>query len=112
MRFLEALETFGHGTTGLEWNHIVRHVQTRTYNEIKLHAHKYFIKLQQATQTTKVPEPAVKEDSEIMLPNGESSTWTFTEVLIFENAVSRLDGKKWEEVHMCLLYISLHKFII
>lgn len=97
-RFLEALEAFGHGTTGMEWNHIVKHVQTRTFNEIKLHAHKYFIKLQQATQASSSPVNPLKEDPDIMLPNGESSSWTFTEVLIFENALSRPDGKKWEEV--------------
>ena len=46
----QALEKYGDGNTGNEWQYMAEYVGQRTPNEIKLHAHKYFIKLQAATQ--------------------------------------------------------------
>ena len=45
-RFLEALEKFGNANTGNEWQEMAKFVGTRTHNEIKLHAHRYFVQLQ------------------------------------------------------------------
>ena len=73
---------------------IARHVGTRTYNEIKLHAHKYFIKLQQATQARRLA--GVEDETPANLDDGN---WTFTEDLIFENALARYDDTtpgRWE----------------
>ena len=45
-RFLQALEKFGNANTGNEWQEMAKFVGTRTHNEIKLHAHRYFVQLQ------------------------------------------------------------------
>ena len=45
-RFQEGLEKYGNGTAGNEWQELASHVGTRHYNDVKLHAHKYFLRLQ------------------------------------------------------------------
>ncbi len=87
----------------MEWQQIARHVGTRTYNEIKLHAHKYFIKLQQATQQRKAA--GVANDGEIPA-DLDDGNWTFTEDLIFENALARYDEStngRWETISKLLV---------
>ena len=81
----------------MEWQKIARHVGTRTYNEIKLHAHKYFIKLQQATRAR---QASGMVDDELPADINDGN-WTFTEDLIFENGLARYDettSNRWEVI--------------
>lgn len=82
-RFLEALEKYGDGNTGNEWHYMAEYVGGRTANEIKLHAHKYFIKLQAATTKTNQVMPAMKKL--------DDRNWTKREELVFENALATHD---------------------
>jgi SHAQKYF class myb-like DNA-binding protein len=80
-RFLEALEQYGNGTTGSEWQLMAEYVGSRSYNEIKLHAHKYFLKLQSAT-AKKTPKAGSRD---------AGKDWTHEENKIFENSLATID---------------------
>ncbi len=85
---------YGNGTSGNEWKQIAQHVGTRTYNQIKLHAHKYFIKLQQATNVR-----VQGEGTETTPADVDDGNWSLTEDLIFENALARYEESvpgRWE----------------
>ena len=104
-RFLEALEKFGNGNTGEEWQLMAKHVGTRTHNEIKLHAHKYFLRLQLApsavsgggassnaggagSSVASVLDPAI---------DPSDGAWTLREDGVFEDALAQFgegEGKR------------------
>ena len=93
-RFLEALEKYGDGNTGSEWQYMAKYVGQRTPNEIQLHAHKYFIKLQAATQRKKRSGGMAGGDHGV-LPDPtmglDDRNWTKREELVFENALATHD---------------------
>merc|ERR1719174_2439181 len=76
--FLEALEKFGNGNSGMEWKKMAQHVGTRNYNEVKLHAYKYFLKLQ-ATRNT-----SSENQTNGFVRQKKTARWTMEEDLIFE----------------------------
>lgn len=78
LRFIHALETYGSGNTGDEWDMITQHVgNNRTLHDIRAHAHKYFMKLQTVAKHKDNDAPMVDQDG-----------WTPDEDRIFENALS------------------------
>ena len=91
-RFLEALEKYGDGNTGNEWQYMAEYVGHRTPTEIKLHAHKYFIKLQAATQRRNRAVPAAAAAKAPMMSAGlDDRNWTKREDVVFENALATYD---------------------
>ena len=80
-RFLEALEQYGNGTTGSEWQLMADYVGSRSYNEIKLHAHKYFLKLQSATANKTSKSGGVDAGKQ----------WTYEENHIFEDNLAKIE---------------------
>jgi len=77
--FLEALEQFGNGNSGLEWNKMAQHIGTRNYNEVKLHAHKYFLKLQAKKASHNHTNGTVQQ---------RTARWTMEEDIIFEGSLA------------------------
>ena len=80
--FLEALEKFGNGKSGSEWEQMAEYVGTRGAMEIKAHAHKYFLKLQAATQ---------EKQKSGLTPRSpvEPPAWTMHQDTQFENALDQ-----------------------
>jgi len=78
--FLEALEQFGNGNSGMEWNKMAQHIGTRNYNEVKLHAHKYFLKLQ--------AKKASNNQTNGTVPQQRTARWTMEEDIIFEGSLA------------------------
>ena len=76
---MEALEQYGNGTSGNEWQLMADYVGSRSYNEIKLHAHKYFLKLQSAT--TKKGKSSVDAGKQ----------WAAAENKIFEDNLAKIE---------------------
>jgi len=78
--FLEALEQFGNGNSGMEWNKMAQHIGTRNYNEVKLHAHKYFLKLQAKKASNNHTNGTVLQQ--------RTARWTMEEDIIFEGSLA------------------------
>ena len=112
-RFIEALETYGNGSTGNEWQMMAGYVGSRSFNEIKLHAHKYFLKLQSVCSQPKtmrtsvadaLKDPQKSKSGRIVNPKPEdldSGQWTAAEEIVFESALAVYpEGapKRWEKV--------------
>eukprot|EP00742_Colponemidia_sp_Colp-10_P005524 GILJ01005902.1.p1 GENE.GILJ01005902.1~~GILJ01005902.1.p1 ORF type:complete len:149 (-),score=12.25 GILJ01005902.1:277-723(-) len=91
-RFLDGLERYGSGTSGREWQQICEHMGSeRTPDEVRLHAHRYFMKLQHDMVTKKghgkEPQSPV--------------TWTYEEDQIFENALAEYEegtSDRWHRI--------------
>ncbi|KAG5186237.1 hypothetical protein JKP88DRAFT_195649 [Tribonema minus] len=87
--FLEALETYGEGNTGMEWQQITDAIGTRIPQEVMLHAHQYFLRLQSM---------ANGEDGSMAIDDGN---WTFEEETVFENGLSTFDEddlERWNKI--------------
>ena len=122
-RFLEALEKFGNANTGNEWQEMAKFVGTRTHNEIKLHAHRYFVQLQAAQAQSDANRSADStstggasssssnsrnggvsghgNDTAILADAAEVTTWTREEDDAFEAALARIgdgDGMRWQRI--------------
>lgn len=84
-KFLLALERFGSGNSGQEWEYIAQYVQTHDAEDCKAHAHKYLRKL----QASGVP---------VDLDDG---SWTREEDKAFEDALATVpEGSpdRWEQI--------------
>jgi SHAQKYF class myb-like DNA-binding protein len=92
-RFLEALEKYGNGNTGDEWALMAKHVGTRAPNEIKLHAHKYFLRLQLAPGAASTGDAGVSGSRAVSCldPAFDESDadWTQREDSRFEDALAQ-----------------------
>ena len=89
-RFVKALEKFGSGKSGLEWQKIADAVGNRSTAEVWRHAEKYLLKLQQDGAGN---SPAAKP----RLPAGK---WTWEENQVFENALATVpeNSNKWATI--------------
>eukprot|EP00500_Bicosoecida_sp_ms1_P014562 CAMPEP_0203817364 /NCGR_PEP_ID=MMETSP0115-20131106/24819_1 /ASSEMBLY_ACC=CAM_ASM_000227 /TAXON_ID=33651 /ORGANISM="Bicosoecid sp, Strain ms1" /LENGTH=202 /DNA_ID=CAMNT_0050726293 /DNA_START=193 /DNA_END=798 /DNA_ORIENTATION=- len=93
-RFLEALEVHGRGSSGMEWELMADHVgPSRTAEEVREHAYKYFLKLQAESQSKDLVEGGTAS-----LDDG---TWTVEQDAAFEMALAQFDEDeehRWDRV--------------
>lgn len=93
-RFLVALEKYGGGTTGAEWQLMADFVgPARTADDLREHAHKYFLKLQGESTNN-----SLLEGGHGSLDDG---TWTVDQDAAFEGALAAHDEAatdRWEKV--------------
>eukprot|EP00622_Pseudochattonella_farcimen_P004770 FR740239.1.p1 GENE.FR740239.1~~FR740239.1.p1 ORF type:complete len:145 (+),score=7.02 FR740239.1:121-555(+) len=81
--FLEALQKHAGGTgklTGREWQKMAQHVQSRTDEEVKIHAYRYFATLQAVSPrevVTQMPGGAPQADER----KGDADPWSQEEDL-------------------------------
>eukprot|EP00622_Pseudochattonella_farcimen_P006158 FR741923.1.p1 GENE.FR741923.1~~FR741923.1.p1 ORF type:complete len:159 (+),score=15.28 FR741923.1:100-576(+) len=101
--FLEALQKHAGGTgklTGREWQKMAQHVQSRTDEEVKIHAYRYFATLQAVSPrevVTQMPGGAPQADER----KGDADPWSQEEDLILENAVALVaegDPQRWSKI--------------
>lgn len=98
--FLEALEKYGHEDSGKEWSKIAQHIGTRSIREVREHAGRYFVQLQEV----QLHQP-VNKRSKAVAPakSGKPSDalWSAHENFVFENslaAYSETSTKRWNQI--------------
>lgn len=92
-RFLAALEEHGGGNTGKEWDLIAEFIgPSRTADDVKEHAFKYFVKLRAASQE------AEQADSDSSIDDG---LWTQAQDDAFERALAKFGDGALLDPHTC-----------
>ena len=109
-RFVAALEKYGDGDGGTEWQDVATDVGgRRTSNEVKLHAHKYLQRLVASASSSSSSTSGAAASLRSVVDTLENHTWTRDEDLRFEAALvahsneSHSDassnvGDRWEQV--------------
>ena len=99
--FLASLEQFGNNQTGNEWTQMAQYVGTRTPEDIKLHAHKYFLKLQAATTSKHLEVDGGRAGMGGHAGTAAKIQWTREEDEQFESALAAFDeslSDRWNHV--------------
>lgn len=98
--FLEALEKYGHENSGKEWLKIAQHIGTRSIGEVREHAGKYFVQLQEVQLHKPVSKrPKVISPSKSTKPS--EALWTTHENLVFEHSLAAFNeasNKRWTQI--------------
>eukprot|EP00903_Cladosiphon_okamuranus_P013239 g12344.t1 len=92
--FLDAMELYGQESTGREWEKITEAVGNgRTVQDVRMHAHEYFVNLQMVTQ--------MEPDNRVLGSKMKRDDWTFEQDMVFEHAMAEFeetDPLRWLKV--------------